>query len=62
MNFFQSASMGFDKDAIVTVPIPNDRCPQTKVHALKLQLLQQFRDKRCESQRVHPDRQSGLGW
>ncbi len=41
MNFFQSASMGFDKDAIVIVPMPNDSARQTKMHALKIQLLQQ---------------------
>lgn len=40
MNFFQNASMGFDKDAIVMVPIPNDSARQTKMDALKIQLLQ----------------------
>jgi putative ABC transport system permease protein len=37
MNFFENASMGFDRDAIVTVPMPND----SKIDALKIQLLQQ---------------------
>ncbi|HWY97679.1 MAG TPA: ABC transporter permease, partial [Bacteroidia bacterium] len=41
MNLFQNASLGFDKDAIITVPLPNDSARQTKVNALKLQLLQQ---------------------
>jgi putative ABC transport system permease protein len=41
MNFFQNASMGFDKDAIVTVPLPNDSSRLFKADALKLQLLEQ---------------------
>lgn len=41
MNFFQNASLGFDKEAIVTVPIPNDTSRLHKVDALKIQLLQQ---------------------
>jgi putative ABC transport system permease protein len=41
MNFFQNASMGFDKDAIVTVPLANDSARLTKSDALKAQLLQQ---------------------
>jgi putative ABC transport system permease protein len=41
MNFFQNASIGFDKDAIVTVPLPNDSSRLLKADALKLQLLEQ---------------------
>jgi ABC-type antimicrobial peptide transport system permease subunit len=41
MNFFQNASMGFDKDAIVMVPLPNDSVRLFKADALKTQLLQQ---------------------
>jgi putative ABC transport system permease protein len=41
MNFFQNASMGFDKDAIVMVPMANDSARKSKVDALKIQLLQQ---------------------
>ncbi len=37
MNFFRKASMGFDKDEILTVPIPN----RSNIDALKTQLLQQ---------------------
>ncbi len=40
MNFFQNASMGFDKDAIVTVPLANDSARLYKADALKLQLQQ----------------------
>ncbi len=37
MNFFRNTSMGFDKDAIVTVPIPD----RSNINALKTQLLKQ---------------------
>lgn len=40
MNFFQNATMGFDKDAIVMVPLPNDSARLIKADALKTQLLQ----------------------
>lgn len=41
MNLFQHADLGFDKDAIVTVPMANDTAGRTKGDALKIQLLQQ---------------------
>jgi len=41
MNFFQNADMGFDKDAIVTVPLANDTARLHQAEALKVQLLQQ---------------------
>ncbi|HTB24233.1 MAG TPA: ABC transporter permease [Puia sp.] len=41
MNFFQNASMGFDKDAIVLVPMGNDSARVSKMEVLKTQLLQQ---------------------
>lgn len=41
MNLFQNASMGFDKDAIVMVQLPNDSARIFKADALKTQLLQQ---------------------
>lgn len=37
MNFFRNTSIGFDKDAIVTVPIPN----RSEIDALKTELLRQ---------------------
>jgi putative ABC transport system permease protein len=40
MNFFQNASMGFDKDAVVLVPIPLDSARLSKMDAVKIQLLQ----------------------
>ncbi|RFS16303.1 ABC transporter permease [Emticicia sp. C21] len=41
MNYFQSASMGFNKEAIIRVPIPNDSLGQSKYETLKTQLLQE---------------------
>ncbi len=40
MNYFKTAQMGFDKEAIVMIPIPNDSVSQTKMTALKTELLQ----------------------
>jgi ABC-type antimicrobial peptide transport system permease subunit len=39
MNYFANAPMGFDKDAVVTVNIPNDSLSQTKFYSLKTELL-----------------------
>jgi len=40
MDYFKNAPMGFDKDAIVSVGVPNDSVSQSKIDALKTQLLQ----------------------
>ncbi|MBD0285995.1 MAG: ABC transporter permease, partial [Flavisolibacter sp.] len=40
MHYFQNASLGFDKDAILTVPIPSDSAGRTKIDFLKEKLLQ----------------------
>jgi len=40
-DYFRHASLGFDKDAIVNVPIPNDSLSQTKMETVRNQLLQQ---------------------
>lgn len=40
MNYFQNASMGFDKDAIVMVPLANDSARVVKADVLKTQLQQ----------------------
>jgi ABC-type antimicrobial peptide transport system permease subunit len=40
MNYFKNASLGYDKEAIVTVPIPPDSVGRTKIDALKISLLQ----------------------
>ena len=41
MNYFKTAPMGFDKEAIVNIPVPNDSISLTKMTALKTALLQQ---------------------
>ncbi len=41
MNYFKNASLGFDKDAVVLVPVPGDSVSQTKIDALKSRLLGQ---------------------
>ena len=40
MDYFRKASLGFDKDAIVTVPIPSDSASRVKQDAFRNQLLQ----------------------
>lgn len=41
MNYFKTAQMGFDKEAIVTIPIPSDSVSQKKMNGLKAELLEQ---------------------
>lgn len=41
MNYFKNKSLGFNKDAVITVPFPGDSASRTRVNALKDQLLQQ---------------------
>lgn len=41
MNYFNSKSMGFDKDAIITVPFPSDSASRTKLDFLKNKLSEQ---------------------
>ncbi|HEY4194051.1 MAG TPA: FtsX-like permease family protein, partial [Mucilaginibacter sp.] len=41
MNYFKNKSLGFNKDAVITVPFPQDSISRTKINALKDQLLQQ---------------------
>jgi ABC-type antimicrobial peptide transport system permease subunit/AraC-like DNA-binding protein len=41
MNYFKNKSLGFNKDAVITVPFPGDRIGRSRVNALKDQLLQQ---------------------
>jgi putative ABC transport system permease protein len=40
MNFFRNASLGFDKAAIINVPIPGDSISHTKIDYLRNNLLQ----------------------
>lgn len=39
MNFFRNASLGFDKAAIINVPVPNDSAKVTKIDYMRNQLL-----------------------
>lgn len=41
VNFFRSAPLGFNKDAIVTVPLPTDSISRIKWESFRRQLLQQ---------------------
>ncbi|HTD39909.1 MAG TPA: ABC transporter permease, partial [Mucilaginibacter sp.] len=41
MDYFRNKSLGFDKDAIMTVPFPGDSISRTKINTLRDQLLQQ---------------------
>jgi len=41
MNYFRGKSLGFNKDAVITVPFPGDSISRARVGALKDQLLQQ---------------------
>jgi putative ABC transport system permease protein len=41
MNYFKNKSLGFNKDAVITVPFPGDSISRMKINALKNQLLQQ---------------------
>jgi putative ABC transport system permease protein len=41
MNFFRNASLGFDKESLVTVPVPNDSLSHTRIDVLKSRLLEQ---------------------
>ncbi|MFC0512562.1 ABC transporter permease [Mucilaginibacter angelicae] len=41
MNYFRNKSLGFNKDAVITVPFPGDSTSRTRVNALKDELLQQ---------------------
>jgi len=61
MNFFQNASVGFDKDAIVMVPLPNDSARLFKSDALKTQLLQQAGIKNVSISTFSPMDNAGWG-
>ncbi|MGZ3836637.1 MAG: ABC transporter permease, partial [Mucilaginibacter sp.] len=41
MDYFRNKSLGFEKDAILTVPFPGDSLSQTKLNSLHDQLIQQ---------------------
>jgi putative ABC transport system permease protein len=41
MDYFKNKSLGFAKDAVIVVPIPNDSAALTRLNSLRNQLLQQ---------------------
>ncbi|HWB26487.1 MAG TPA: ABC transporter permease [Chitinophagaceae bacterium] len=41
MNYFKNKELGFNKDAVITVPFPSDSTGRARVDALKGELLQQ---------------------
>lgn len=41
MDYFRTKSLGFEKDAILTVPFPGDSISKTKLNSLRDQLMQQ---------------------
>jgi hypothetical protein len=41
MDFFRTASLGFDKESLVIVPVPNDSLSLSRIDVLKSHLLQQ---------------------
>jgi predicted permease len=40
MDFFRNASLGFDKESLVTVPVPNDSLSLSRIDVLKSRLLE----------------------
>jgi len=59
MDFFQNAAVGFDKEAIVTVPMANDTAGRAKADALKIQLQQQAGVKNVSLSAFSPMDQAG---
>ena len=41
MDYFRKKSLGFDRDAVLTVPFPGDSVSKTKLNSLRDQLMQQ---------------------
>ena len=54
MNYFQNASMGFDKDAIVNSTSSNDSARVFKRRCIKNTIAATDRDKKCEYQHFSP--------
>ncbi|MCD2425517.1 ABC transporter permease [Niabella pedocola] len=59
MDFFQNAAVGFDKEAIITVPMANDTAGRAKADALKIQLQQQAGIKDVSQSAFSPMDQAG---
>jgi putative ABC transport system permease protein len=61
MDYFRNKSLGFDKDAILTVPFPNDSISLTKLPSLYDQFLQQPGIKSVSYSFASPSDNSGWG-
>ncbi|HEY4324910.1 MAG TPA: ABC transporter permease [Mucilaginibacter sp.] len=61
MDYFRNASLGFDKDAVITVPIPGDSISHLKINALRDQLFQQRGIKDVSFSFTSPSDNSGWG-
>jgi len=61
LQYFRNQSLGFDKDAILTVPFPGDSLNRTKLGALRDQLLQQPGIKDVSFSWSSPSDNSGWG-
>ncbi len=59
MNYFKNKSLGFNKDAVITVPFPADSISRMKINALKDQLLQQLGIKDVSISLYSPSDESG---
>jgi len=59
MDYFRNKSLGFNKDAVITVPLPGDSVSRSRVDALKNQLLQQPGIKDISASLASPSDDSG---
>jgi len=41
LNYFKNKSLGFDKNAVITIPVPDDSLSKSKMNTLRNELLQQ---------------------
>lgn len=61
MNYFKNKSLGFDKDAILTVPFPGDSLSKSKLSTLRDQLLSQPGIKNVSYSFASPSDDNGWG-
>ncbi len=59
MNFFRNASLGFDKTAIINVPVPGDSISRTKIDYMRNQLLPNPNIKNVSFSFASPSSQGG---
>jgi ABC-type antimicrobial peptide transport system permease subunit len=61
MDYFRNAWLGFDKEAVITVPIPNDSISHLKIKAIGNQILRQPGIKDVSFSFTSPSDNSGWG-